>query len=233
MADWDTSSPGDSDIVSQFPQNERAARAAVVTNFGVDHVDTDGATVGFHEQVTLVERGSDPTNAADRGFVYAKDYSGITELTYMDETGQVIRLTRDGALDAFLSGVTTASAARTALGLVIGTDVAAQNADISAIAALAKTDGNIIVGNGSTWVAESGATARTSLGLGSLATASTINGSNWSGADLAVVDGGTGSSTAAGARTNLGLGSIATADVTAQSGGSPSGGSDGDIYLIY
>lgn len=42
----------------------------------------------------------------------------------------------------------------------------AGDADLTAIAALAKTDGNIIVGNGSTWVAESGATARTSLGLG-------------------------------------------------------------------
>ena len=37
--------------------------------------------------------------------------------------------------------------------------------DLTAIGALAKTDGNLIVGNGSTWVAESGATARTSLGL--------------------------------------------------------------------
>ena len=39
------------------------------------------------------------------------------------------------------------------------------DADLTAIAALANTDGNIIVGNGSTWVAESGATARASLGL--------------------------------------------------------------------
>lgn len=39
------------------------------------------------------------------------------------------------------------------------------NANLSAIAALAVTDNNIIVGNGSTWVAESGATARASLGL--------------------------------------------------------------------
>lgn len=38
-------------------------------------------------------------------------------------------------------------------------------ATLTAIAALAVTDGNIIVGNGSTWVAESGATARASLGL--------------------------------------------------------------------
>jgi len=40
------------------------------------------------------------------------------------------------------------------------------DADLTAIAALANTDGNVIVGNGSAWVVESGATLRTSLGLG-------------------------------------------------------------------
>jgi hypothetical protein len=39
------------------------------------------------------------------------------------------------------------------------------DSDLTDLAALAKTDGNVIVGNGSAWVAESGATARTSLGL--------------------------------------------------------------------
>lgn len=39
------------------------------------------------------------------------------------------------------------------------------DADLTAIAGLAVTDGNVIVGNGSAWVAESGATARASLGL--------------------------------------------------------------------
>lgn len=37
---------------------------------------------------------------------------------------------------------------------------------LGAIASLAVTDSNIIVGNGTNWVVESGATARTSLGLG-------------------------------------------------------------------
>ena len=39
------------------------------------------------------------------------------------------------------------------------------DADLTALAGLAKTDGNFIVGNGSTWVVESGATARASLGI--------------------------------------------------------------------
>ena len=54
----------------------------------------------------------------------------------------------------------------TELGLVIGTNVQAWDAQLDDIAALAYTNGNIIVGDGSNWVAESGATARTSLGLG-------------------------------------------------------------------
>jgi hypothetical protein len=83
-------------------------------------------------------------------------------------------------------------------------------ATLTAIGALAVTDGNFIVGNGSTWVAEDGATARTSLGLGSIATQAANNVSITGGSitgitDLAVADGGTGASDTATARSNLGL----------------------------
>ena len=64
------------------------------------------------------------------------------------------------------TGATTAAGARTALGLAIGSDVQAYDAQLADIAALSPTDGNIIVGDGSNFVLESGATARTSLGLG-------------------------------------------------------------------
>lgn len=63
------------------------------------------------------------------------------------------------------TGSSTAAGARTNLGLVIGTNVQAYDADLTTLAGLAKTDGNFIVGNGTAWVAESGATARASLGL--------------------------------------------------------------------
>lgn len=52
----------------------------------------------------------------------------------------------------------------------IGSTIQAHDDDLDFIAALDKTDGNVIVGDGTNWVAESGATARTSLGLGSAAT---------------------------------------------------------------
>ena len=118
------------------------------------------------------------------------------------------------------TGASDASTARTNLGLTIGTNVQAYDADLTAIAGLANTDGNFIVGNGSTWVAESGSTARTSLGLGTISTQASssvsITGGSITGiTDLAVADGGTGASTAADARTNL--------DVPSRSGSNASG----------
>ena len=100
--------------------------------------------------------------------------------------------------------------ARSGLGLVIGTNVQAYSARLGEIAALAPTADNFIVGNGTAWTLETPSSARTSLGLGTIATqgsgAVTITGGSITGiTDLAVLDGGTGASDQAGARTNLGL----------------------------
>ena len=63
------------------------------------------------------------------------------------------------------TGQVTAPNARTALGLAIGTDVQAFDQQLSDIAGLATTDGGFIVGDGSNFVLETGATARASLGV--------------------------------------------------------------------
>jgi len=63
------------------------------------------------------------------------------------------------------TGATTASAARTALGLAIGSDVQAYDPQLQDIAGLTPADSHIIVGNGSNFIMEAGATARASLGL--------------------------------------------------------------------
>ena len=101
-----------------------------------------------------------------------------------------------------------AATARSTLGLVIGTNVQAYDQQLADVAGLTPTDGNFIVGDGTNFVAESGATARTSLGLGSIATQAAnnvaITGGSIAGiTDLAIADGGTGASTATAAINNL------------------------------
>ena len=136
---------------------------------------------------------------------YKLDVSGTVNATALAIGGTTI--TPTAAELNFVDGVT--SAIQTQLNAKQPLD-----ADLTALAALAVTDGNFIVGNGTTWVVESGLTARTSLGLGTIATqdASTvaITGGTISGiTDLAIADGGTGASTAAGALLNFGITSTA------------------------
>ena len=89
-----------------------------------------------------------------------------------------------------LSDLANAGTARTNLGVAIGSNVQAYDADLTALGGLAKTNGNIIVGDGSTWVAESGATARTSLGVDAAGTINYVH-PNHSGEVTSSADGAT------------------------------------------
>ncbi len=133
------------------------------------------------------------------------------------------------------TGATNATAARANLGLTIGTNIQAYDALLQAMAGLVTVADRLIYTTGVDTVALSTLTAfgrsliddadataaRTTLGLGSLATASSINDGNWSGADLAIANGGTGASTAAAALTALGA---AASAITITAGTGLSGG---------
>ena len=66
------------------------------------------------------------------------------------------------------TGASTAEQARANLGLAIGSDVQAWNAYLDNIVNITPSNSVFIVGDGSGWVGESGATARASLGISSI-----------------------------------------------------------------
>ena len=185
------------------------------TGGGTNPVVTRASDFDDHSEVTagafcFVEEG---TANGDAGFVLTTNDDitvGSTGMSFTQFSG---------------AGQITAGTGLTKSGNTI-----AATGGLADIAGLAKTDGGIIVGDGSNFVLESGNTARTSLGLGSgdspAFTAIDLGGYTDStlgyassgdlkiedkiiyradGTDVPVTDGGTGSSTAAGARTNLGL----------------------------
>lgn len=87
---------------------------------------------------------------------------------------------------------------------------AVSSTEAALASSLTPTDGGFVVGDGSEFTVETGATARSSLGLSAMATMDPANVAITGGSiagitDLAVTDGGTGASSAPDARTNLGL----------------------------
>ncbi len=94
------------------------------------------------------------------------DWAGQNTITTLGTIATGTWAATDVAVTHGGTGSSTAAGARTNLGLAIGSDVQAYDAQLADVAGLAVTDGGIIVGDGSNFVLETGNTARTSLGLG-------------------------------------------------------------------
>jgi hypothetical protein len=136
-------------------------------------------------QSVVLSQGSGTTVTIannDSGIIYSDGGGGaagvvnITDHFAMNSvkiTGGTITGITDLAVADGGTGASSAADARTNLGLVIGTNVQAWDANLDQIAALAPTDNNFIVGNGSAWTLETPAQALTSLGV--TATAAELN----------------------------------------------------------
>jgi len=105
----------------------------------------------------------------------ATAYTGDSSLVTVGTIGTGTWAATDVAVTHGGTGASNASSARTNLGLVIGTDVQAYDAQLNDVAGLAVTDGGFIVGDGSNFVLETGATARTSLGVDAAGTDNSTN----------------------------------------------------------
>lgn len=174
--------------------------STTISTFGASLVDdADAATA----RTTLGVDAAGTDNSTDVTLAGTPDYITITGQTI---TRNQIDLTTDVTGDLPITeggtGASTASAARTNLGLGTISTQAANNVSITGGSITGITD--LAIADGGTGASTASA-ARTNLGLGSLATLSTVNNSNWSGTDLSVANGGTGASTASAARTNLGV----------------------------
>lgn len=120
-------------------------------------ITTDAST----DSITITNTNSSATltdisnlTPADNTFIVGNG------TTWVAESGSTVRTSLGlgtMATETASNYLTTATAASTYQPL---------DSDLTTIGGLSKTDGNFIVGNGTAWVAESGDTARTSLGVG-------------------------------------------------------------------
>ena len=96
----------------------------------------------------------------------AADYVGQNTIVTTGTITTGVWTATDVAVAHGGTGSSTASGARTNLGVAIGSDVQAFDAQLADVAGLAVTNGGMIVGDGSNFVLETGATLRTSMGVG-------------------------------------------------------------------
>jgi hypothetical protein len=117
--------------------------------------------------------GTMSTQAASNVAITGGSINGTTVGASTAASGAFTSLTSSSTTT--LNGTTIPASKTLLVSTDIGSTVQAYDAQLADVAGLTPTDNNFIVGNGTNFVTESGSTARTSLGLGSIATQDSSN----------------------------------------------------------
>lgn len=180
--------------------------------------------------VTITPNAADGINGGSNGASYTIPQGTSARLWTDNNNWFASGTSNTQPVAAGGTGATTASGARTALGLEIGSQVQAYDATLTALAAY-NTNGLVTQTSADTFTGRTltGTTNRVTVtngngvsgnptidiasnytGQNTITTLGTISTGVWNGTAVPVANGGTGATTAADARTNLGLGSLAT-----------------------
>lgn len=168
-------------LASQAAAEAASNTSVAAANFKGSWGDLTGAlavpaTVSHNGDVWILENDLADVTADEPGVTSPSEWlllqSDPLVISGTPSAGQYTRWAGASTLEA-----RTVSQVRADLSLVIGTNVQAQSAKLDTIAALSDADSIFIVGSAGGWVAESGATVRASMGLGSIATLAAPAGS--------------------------------------------------------
>jgi hypothetical protein len=163
----------------------QASNASTSATNAANSATAAAASFDSFDDIYLGAKATAPTldndgNALQTGAIYWNTVSSALFI-WTGSAWNAAAFTASGSVTAFntrtgsvtlTSGDVTGALTYTPLApSAIGTTVQAYDADLGAIAALSPTADNFIVGNGTAWILETPAQARTSLGLGTIATA--------------------------------------------------------------
>lgn len=207
---------GTGTVTSVALKGDDANSSTAVTGSGTIDVDGGAAVTGGTNPIQTSVSGGALVVSPRLGTTSATGVASFSAANFDVSGGGSVTI-KDGGVDLTAevagalpvanggTGATSASDARTALGVAIGSDVQAYDADLAAIAALGHNNNYFIVSNGSAWVTEQPSDARASLGLGTAAVGTigtSISGTNldgkilqvdtgtsWTAGDILAIDG--------------------------------------------
>jgi hypothetical protein len=224
MADFSAAGRALVDDADNAAQRTTLGLGTIATQYANNVAITGGSVTGITD-LAVADGGTGASDAAGARTNLGLGTMATQAASSVSISGGSITGITDIAIADGGTGASDAATARTNLGLAIGTNVQAYDPELAALASVTSAADALpyFTGSGTagtttltsyarTLIDDADAsTARTTLGLGTMATQAassvSISGGSITGiTDLAVADGGTGASTAAGAATNLGLG---------------------------